>query len=48
MKNLVANIFISLFLLINSIPALAFDFAPEIGDIAPNFNLKGLPWQLQK
>ena len=41
MRNLVVSILISFFLLINCNSALAFDFAPEVGDSAPNFQLKG-------
>ena len=41
MKNLVRNIIIFFFVLINSSPSLAFDFAPEVGDIAPDFELLG-------
>ena len=42
MKNLVTNILVSIFFLINCNPSLAFDFAPEIGDVAPNFHLEGI------
>ena len=41
MKNLVISIFISFIVLFYCNPTLAFDFAPEIGDAAPNFQLKG-------
>ena len=41
MRNLVIRVFILFFLLINCNSALAFDFAPEIGDLAPNFQLEG-------
>ena len=41
MRNLVVNILISFFLLNNCNPVLAYDFAPEIGDSAPNFKLDG-------
>ena len=41
MRNLVINLFISFFLLINCNSVLAFDFAPEVGDLAPNFQLEG-------
>ena len=30
------------FLFFNSQPSFSFDFAPEIGDTAPSFNLKGI------
>ena len=42
MKNLVANILIFFFALINCSPSLAFDFAPEVGDLAPDFHLQGI------
>ena len=41
MRNLVINILITFFYLINCSPSLAFDFAPEVGDTAPNFQLQG-------
>ena len=41
MRNLVVSILISFILLINCNSAIAFDFAPEVGDIAPNFQLEG-------
>ena len=41
MINLVKNLFIFFFILVNFNPASAFDFAPEVGDIAPNFQLQG-------
>ena len=41
MINFVVSILISFFLLINCNSALAFDFAPEVSDIAPNFHLEG-------
>ena len=42
MKNLIRNLVILFLLFINSNPSLAFDFAPEIGDLAPNFRLEGI------
>ena len=42
MRNLVGNLIIFFFILIISNPSLAFDFAPEIGDSAPNFHLDGI------
>jgi len=42
MKNLLGNLVILFIFFINSLPSLAFDFAPEIGDLAPNFRLKGI------
>ena len=41
MRNLVASILITFILLLNYNPALSFDFAPEVGDPAPNFKLEG-------
>ena len=41
MRNLVVSILISFILLINFNSAIAFDFAPEVGDMAPNFQLEG-------
>ena len=41
MRNLVLSILIPFILLFNFNLAIAFDFAPEIGDIAPNFQLEG-------
>ena len=41
MRNLVVSLLISFFLIFNCLPALAFDFAPEVGDPAPNFQLEG-------
>ena len=41
MRNLVVSIFISFIFLFNCNSAFAFDFAPEVGDIAPNFQLEG-------
>ena len=40
MKNLVIYI-LSFYILFNCAPSLAFDFAPEVGDVAPNFQLEG-------
>ena len=41
MRNLVAYILIPLIVLFNCNSAFSFDFAPEVGDIAPNFQLEG-------
>ena len=41
MRNLVVSILITFILLFNCNSAIAFDFAPEVGDIAPNFQLEG-------
>ena len=42
MKNLFGNLVILFIFFIYSTPSLAFDFAPEIGDLAPNFRLEGI------
>ena len=41
MKNLVVSILIPIIFLINCNSAFSFDFAPEVGDMAPNFQLEG-------
>jgi len=41
MRNLVVSILIPFILLFNLNSAFAFDFAPEVGDMAPNFQLEG-------
>ena len=41
MRNLVVSILIPFILLFNCNPTLSFDFAPEVGDMAPNFQLEG-------
>ena len=41
MRNLVASILIPFILLFNCNSAFSFDFAPEVGDMAPNFHLEG-------
>ena len=41
MRNLVVSIFIFFIFLFNCNSAIAFDFAPEVGDPAPNFQLEG-------
>ena len=41
MRNLVLILIIIFFLIFNYDPTLAFDFAPEVGDTAPNFQLQG-------
>ena len=42
MKYLLGNLVILFLLFVNSTPSIAFDFAPEIGDLAPNFRLEGI------
>jgi len=41
MRNLVVSLLIPFILLFNCNSAIAFDFAPEVGDMAPNFQLEG-------
>jgi len=41
MRNLVVRLLIPFILFFNCNLAIAFDFAPEVGDIAPNFQLEG-------
>ena len=41
MRNLVVSILIPFILFFNCNQALSFDFAPEVGDMAPNFQLEG-------
>ena len=41
MRNLVVSILIPFILLFNCNSAFSFDFAPEVGDYAPNFQLEG-------
>jgi len=41
MRNLVVSISITIILLINCNPAISFDFAPEVRDMAPNLQLEG-------
>ena len=41
MRNLVKSLLISFLLFFNCNSTLAFDFAPEVGDYAPNFQLEG-------
>jgi len=56
MRNLVVRILIPFILLFNINSAIAFDFAPEVGDMAPNFQLEGFNknikskkiWKLRK
>ena len=42
MRNLVLNLLISFFLLFNCKPVFSYDFAPEVGDLAPDFRLEGI------
>ena len=41
MRNLVLSILIPFIFLFNCNSAFSFDFAPEVGDYAPNFQLEG-------
>ena len=42
MNIFISNILILFFILINCNQAIAYDFAPEIGDKAPEFHLEGI------
>ena len=42
MKSLFGLFVILISLLFNLKSAIAFDYAPEIGDLAPSFNLEGI------
>tara|TARA_B100000579_G_C22523247_1_gene707175 strand:+ start:33 stop:566 length:534 start_codon:yes stop_codon:yes gene_type:complete len=42
MKNLLFSLFLIFSSLFFNLQAFAYDFAPEIGDIAPEFNLNGV------
>ena len=42
MKSLFSFLIILVSLFINLKSAIAFDYAPEIGDLAPSFNLEGI------
>ena len=42
MKKFFFSISLLFIFFLNSNPSLSFDFAPEIGDKAPSFNLKGI------
>ena len=41
MRNLVASILITFILFFNCNSVFSFDFAPEVVEMAPNFQLKG-------
>ena len=41
MRNLVASILITFILFFNCNSVFSFDFAPEVGEMAPNFQLEG-------
>ena len=47
MRNAVVSILITFILLFNCNSAIAFDFAPEVGDPAPNFQLEGFNKKLK-
>ena len=42
MKNLFGFFVILIFLFFNLKSSIAFDYAPEIGDLAPSFHLEGI------
>ena len=42
MKNLTGLVLTILIIFSNNTQSLAFDFAPEVGDFAPNFSLEGI------
>ena len=42
MKNLTGLVLTILIIFSNNTQSLAFDFAPEVGDLAPNFSLEGI------
>jgi len=42
MKNLVVSILIPFILIFNCNSAIAFDFVPEVGDMAPDFQLESI------
>ena len=41
MRNLVVSILIPFIIFFNCNSVFSFDFAPEVGEMAPNFQLKG-------
>ena len=48
MKNFFFYLTLIFFIFLNSQPSFSFDFAPEIGDQAPSFNLKGVNSSIKK
>ena len=42
MRKIIFSLILFFSMILTSIEAYAFDFAPEIGDIAPDFNLNGI------
>jgi len=42
MRKVIFSLILFLSLLFNPIEVFSFDFAPEIGDLAPEFNLRGI------
>ena len=42
MRKILFSVIIIFSFFISSLESYAYDFAPEIGDLAPNFNLKGV------
>ena len=48
MKKFFFSLTLIFFAFVNSQPSFSFDFAPEIGDQAPSFNLKGFNSSIKK
>ena len=48
MKKFFFSLTLIFFIFFNSQPSFSFDFAPEIGDQAPSFNLKGINSSIKK
>ena len=48
MKKFFFSLTLIFFIFFNSQPSFSFDFAPEIGDPAPSFNLKGINSSIKK
>ena len=48
MKKFFFSLTLIFFAFVNSQPSFSFDFAPEIGDQAPSFNLKGVNSSIKK
>ena len=42
MRKVILSLILFFSIILNPIKAYSFDFAPEIGDLAPNFNLSGI------
>ena len=48
MKNIFFSLTFITIIFLNTQPSFSFDFAPEIGDQAPSFNLKGINSTIKK